>query len=86
MSFIEGMDRGQVALLPPCIDDYIAPDALVRVVDEFVGGLDLVGPASSARSAPQRGGPDITANYCEFLHSLPRNAPALRRRLRTTPA
>ena len=43
MSFIEGMDRGQTALLPPCIDDYIAPDALVRVVDEFVGGLDLVG-------------------------------------------
>lgn len=43
MSFIEGMDRGQAALLPPCIDDYIAPDALVRVVDEFVGGLDLVG-------------------------------------------
>ena len=43
MSVIEGMGREQAALLPPCIDDYIAPDALVRVVDEFVGGLDLVG-------------------------------------------
>ncbi|MBB3397338.1 hypothetical protein FHX09_005436 [Rhizobium sp. BK538] len=26
MSFIEAMDRGQLALLPPCIDDYFAPD------------------------------------------------------------
>lgn len=43
MSFIEGEDRGQVALLPPRIDDYIALDALVRVVDEFVGGLDFIG-------------------------------------------
>lgn len=42
MSFIEGVDRGQAALLPPCVDDYVAPDALVRVVDAFVGSLDLV--------------------------------------------
>lgn len=42
MSFIEGADRGQVRLLPPCVDDYVAPDALVRVVDAFVGSLDLV--------------------------------------------
>jgi hypothetical protein len=41
MSFIEGVDRGQVALLPPCIDDYVAPDTLVRVVDAFVASLDL---------------------------------------------
>lgn len=42
MGFIEGMDRGQAALLPPCVDDYVAPDALVRVVDAFVANLDLV--------------------------------------------
>ncbi|WP_198365646.1 hypothetical protein [Roseomonas sp. KE0001] len=41
MSFIEGQDRTQGSLLPPCIDDYIAPDALVRVVDMFVDRLDL---------------------------------------------
>lgn len=39
MSFIEGMDRGQAALLPPGIDDFIAPDALVRVVAQ-PGGLE----------------------------------------------
>jgi transposase len=41
MSFIEGTDRGQAALLPPRIDDYVAPEALVRVVDAFVTNLDL---------------------------------------------
>ena len=41
MGFIEGVDRGQAALLPPCIDDYVVPDALVRVVDAFVANLDL---------------------------------------------
>ena len=41
MSFIEGQDRTQGSLLPPSIDDYIAPDALVRVVDMFVDSLAL---------------------------------------------
>ena len=41
MGFIEGTDRGQVSLLPACVDDYVAPDALVRVVDAFVASLDL---------------------------------------------
>jgi transposase len=41
MSFIEGTDRGQVNLLPACVDDYVAPDALVRVIDAFVDSLDL---------------------------------------------
>lgn len=41
MGFIEGVDRRQEALLPPCIEDYIAPEALVRVIDAFVADLDL---------------------------------------------
>lgn len=41
MSFIEGTERGQASLLPPCLDDYVAPDALVRIVDAFVASLDL---------------------------------------------
>lgn len=41
MGFIEGQDRTQASLLPPSIDDYIAADALVRVVDMFVDSLDL---------------------------------------------
>jgi transposase len=39
--FIEGQDRQQVTLLPQCLDDFIAEDNPVRVVDAFVGELDL---------------------------------------------
>ena len=39
--FIEGADRCQVTLLPECLDDYIAEDNPVRVVDAFVDELDL---------------------------------------------
>jgi transposase len=41
MSFIEGSARDKVSLLPPCVDDYVASDALVRVVDAFVASLSL---------------------------------------------
>jgi len=41
MSFIEGPSRAEVSLLPPCIDDYVPANALVRVVDAFVDSLDL---------------------------------------------
>jgi hypothetical protein len=30
VSFIEGSDCGQTSLLPPCIDDYVAPEAFDR--------------------------------------------------------
>ncbi len=41
MGFIEGVDRGQVTLLPPAVDDYVAADAVVRVIDAFVTSLDM---------------------------------------------
>jgi transposase len=56
--FIEGEDRGQGTLLPELLDDYIAADNPVRVVDVFVEELDLaslgfkrVQPASTGRPA-----------------------------------
>jgi len=39
--FIEGRDRDQITLLPECLDDYIADDNPVRVVDAFVDELEL---------------------------------------------
>lgn len=39
--FIEGEDRSQITLLPECVDDYIAEDNPVRVVDVFVDELKL---------------------------------------------
>ena len=39
--FIEGEDRTQVTLLPECLEDFIAEDNPVRVVDAFVDELDF---------------------------------------------
>jgi transposase len=54
--FIEGEERSQVTLLPECLDDYIAEDNPVRVVDVFVDELRLhhlgfegVDPAATGR-------------------------------------
>lgn len=53
--FIEGDDRRQITLLPESLDDYIAEDNPVRVVDVFVDQLNLgslgfgVEPASTGR-------------------------------------
>ncbi len=39
--FIEGQDRQQVTLMPECLDDFIGDENPVRVIDAFVGELDL---------------------------------------------
>jgi transposase len=39
--FIEGRDRHQVTLLPESLDEFIADDNAVRIVDAFVDELDL---------------------------------------------
>jgi len=39
--FVEGEDRSQSTLFPERLDDYIAEDNPVRVVDVFVDELDL---------------------------------------------
>jgi transposase len=43
MSYVQGEDRGQAALLPAAIEDYVAADTQVRVIDAFVDGLDVRG-------------------------------------------
>jgi hypothetical protein len=39
--FIEGADRGQLTLLPECLDDFIDESNPVRAVDAFVDALNL---------------------------------------------
>jgi transposase len=41
--FIEGEERTQITLLPACLDDYVAEDNPVQVIEVFVEGLDLGG-------------------------------------------
>ena len=56
--FVQGADRQQQTLLPECLDDYVAEDNPVRVVDVFIDELDLRGlgfegvtPAATGRPA-----------------------------------
>jgi transposase len=56
--FVEGQDRTQGVLLPEFLDDYVAEDNPVRVIDVFVDELDLralgfegVAPESTGRPA-----------------------------------
>ncbi len=53
--FIEGVDRSQTTLFPDCLDDYIAEDNPVRVIDVFVDELDL-GGLGFGRVAPRATG------------------------------
>ena len=39
--FIEGEERTQITLLPECLEDYVAEDNPVRVIEVFVNELDL---------------------------------------------
>ena len=39
--FVQGQGRTQGTLLPECLDDYVAEDNAVRVIDVFVDELDL---------------------------------------------
>ena len=53
--FIEGEDRSQSTLFPERLDDYIAEDNAVRVVDAFVDRLDLA-ELGFARAEPSATG------------------------------
>jgi transposase len=39
--FIQGEDRSQATLFPERLDDYVAEDSPVRVIDVFIDELDL---------------------------------------------
>ena len=40
MSHLRGTDRGEVQMLPPCLDDYVAAESAVRFIDAYAEGLD----------------------------------------------
>lgn len=52
---IEGASRQQATLFPETLDELIAPDAVVRVVDAFVGTLELAA-LGFAKAVPARTG------------------------------
>ena len=54
--FVEGKDRKQVTLLPECLDDFVAEDNPVRIIDAFVDERELItlGFQSAAPAATGR--------------------------------
>ena len=55
MRYMTGPARSQTLLLPPAVDDYVAPDNAVRFIVAFVDGLDLAA-LGFARATPERTG------------------------------
>src|SRR5471032_2031235 len=55
--FIEGQDRHQITLLPESLDEFIAEDNAVRVVDAFVNELDLAELGFEGVQAAETGRP-----------------------------
>ena len=41
MEYISGVDKGQVVMLPDCVDDYVGADNPVRVMDAYIDSLEL---------------------------------------------
>jgi len=54
--FVEGEDCRQATLLRACLDDCVAPDNPVRIIEAFVDELNL-GALGFARVVPEVTGP-----------------------------
>jgi len=62
--FIEGEDRSQSTLFPEHLDDYIAEDNPVRVIDVFVDELDLSALDFEGMQPEVTGRPGYTRPRC----------------------
>ena len=55
--FVEGVDREQASFFPECLEDWIAEENAVRVIEAFVEGLDLGALGFSAVAPKATGRP-----------------------------
>jgi transposase len=55
--FVEGIERGQLSLLPGSLDDWVDKDNPVRVIDAFIAALDLKAIGFEAAVATDIGRP-----------------------------
>ena len=66
--FIEGEARSQSTMFPEYLEDYVADDNPVRVVDVFVDELDLATLGFAGVQAERTGRPAVsapqTSGYC----------------------
>jgi transposase len=57
MPYLTGVDRREVQLLPPCVDDFVGAENEVRLIDAFVDQLDLVELGLEPKSLSTTGRP-----------------------------
>jgi transposase len=72
-----GHSREQISLLPPCLEDYVGADNLVRAIDSYVGSLDLialgfgdVGSDGGAGQPPYAPGDLLKLYLYGYLHQV----------------
>lgn len=84
--FIAGEDRRQGTLLPDCLDDYVAADNPVRLVEVFVDELDLatLGFARAIPEATGRPAYDPATLLKIYLYAYLNRVPSSRRLERET--
>jgi hypothetical protein len=77
--FIKGEDRSQATLFPERLDDYVAEDSAVRVIDVFLDDLDLSGLRDeTCRDQRKPHNPDsynTFSNHDRFLAVVEADAP-----------
>jgi transposase len=56
MGFVQGGGRTQGTLFPVCLEELIPDDHVCRVIDAFVGRLDMAGWDLSVPRRLRRGG------------------------------
>src|SRR5207237_7959276 len=76
MAFIQGEGRGQGTLFPVTLDELIPEDHVCRVIDAFVGRLDVAGLGFERAEAAETGRPgydprDLLKLYLYgYLHQI----------------
>jgi transposase len=62
--FIDEADRNQGTLLPEHVDEYVSDENPVRVIDAFIGELDLAKLGFEGRNQSRQVARDITRRGC----------------------
>jgi transposase len=79
VGFIEGKDRREQLVLPDCLDDNVAEDSSVRVVDVFIDELDLSGLGFAPAPATGRPGYSPATMLKLYLYGYLNQVQSIRR-------
>ena len=75
--FVEGEGRRQAALLPVCLDEYVAPDNPVRIIEAYIDELDMAAPGFAGMVPEATGRPSyhpatsLTIYLCGYRNRVP---------------